>query len=1499
MKISFFRSIIFIGILLWILNPTSLYSQKLTQFSGDSTKFIGELNTVFEGLQDKEYKMTVSVMQDFMQKWNQEQFNPSQKKIIYETCNQMLRKKMHPYPDFYNYIASLDLFITSHRQLSTFFEWSDVIKGLIQNKNSRLLSQFLDFSNEFFGDNYLYKSSSTAWKITNPAFRIIMDSVPIIQTGVTDLICYANQDSMTIYGTKGYFFPLSNRWAGEEGKVNWKRAGLDPDQVYAILHDYQIQVRFSKFSADSVEFVNRKYFKEPLTGSFTNKMLADMTEDRASYPRFASYDKQIGIRNLFPGIHYLGGFNMEGNKVVGTGTRDLNARLDFEKDNKVFATLRSQTFIIHGDRINSSLASITLYHEDDSIFHPGLQMKYINDRRELTLSRDEQVKTISPWFDSFHNIEIYCESLSWKMNDPTLQFEMMKGPNQEGKAIFESSDFFSASRYDRLQGIDDFNPLFLIANYCNKNKKREFTLDEITTFFQRPPEQVEMQILNLATKGFLIYDVANKKAVVKDKLFNYVKAKIGKTDYDVIFFNSAVSGKSNAVLKLDSFDLKIQGVEKVYLSDSQQVYIYPSHEEILLKKNRNFRFSGRVEAGLFDLYARDCSFDYDKFKLNMPVVDSMGVYVRSRTKDPKTQQYPMVHVKTMIRNINGELRIDDPKNKSGLKKFPDYPVFTNTSDAIVNWDNKSIQKGVYKKDKIYYDVAPFTFKNIDNIPTDSLQFKGYLVTGGIFPEIDESLKVRPDYSLGIEKETDTLGLPVYGGKGRFISHIDLSNQGLKGEGKLVYLNSTTSSKDFIFYPDSLKATAQNFTSDEVLAAVEYPSVNGDSLSEFWLPGQDSLTLKTLRKDAIMYNGQAAFKGKLAMTPQGVTGNGTIKTRDSEMDSRQFKFKRRTFDANIADFRIKAYNLTDLAISTQNYQTHFDFDAQKGEFKSNVGISKVEFPFNKYICSMDRFDWLIDNHKIALYNDKNRNLQNLDTISLDKLIDVQFPGTEFVSVDPLQDSLRFFSMQAIYDLKTNVINAEDVRILKVADAAIFPDSGKICIEKTGQMRPLKRAGILANTNTRYHHFYNATLSVYSRKKYSGDADYDYVDRTGRAQKIHFLKVAVDSSGQTFAETWISDSTRLNLSPEFVFMGKAWINAPEKFITLEGGFRPVTDCFKKLNTWTYFKSTIDPAHVMLPVTPNLRATNNEKLFAGLLMSNTHSRIYPAFFTGKESFSDSVMVSATGLASYAVQENEFRISEDSRNKTDEYSNVLKLEVNSCKLTGTGKINLGMIDGSLKMQTYGTLNYFLIPDSVNCRTAISMNFPFSDAALAKLVAQLQATNLNGLVFTTSPYYSAIQSIIGKKEFDKAKSELEMYGKFRKFPDELNRTLFLADVRMKWDTASGSWISYGPIGIGNIGKVQINRVVNGIIQIIKKRNGDDFTVYLELTKNDWYYFNYRNNLLQAMSSNLEFNDLIRTAVQSRAEQKRVDKISKGFRYVVATERKVRDFLRTFRENEE
>ena len=189
-------------------------------------------------------------------------------------------------------------------------------------------------------------------------------------------------------------------------------------------------------------------------------------------------------------------------------------------------------------------------------------------------------------------------------------------------------------------------------------------------------------------------------------------------------------------------------------------------------------------------------------------------------------------------------------------------------------------------------------------------------------------------------------------------------------------------------------------------------------------------------------------------------------------------------------------------------------------------------------------------------------------------------------------------------------------------------------------------------------------------------------------------------------------------------------------------------------------------------------------------------------------------------------------------------------------------------------------------------IDFPFEDKALDLINENISGKNLEGVNLTRPEFLKSLTDILGEKEAEKIVSDIRMFGRFRKYPSELQHTIVLSDVKFKWNYATRSYISQGPIGIGSIGKQQINKYVDGYIEIAKKRTGDVLNIYLEFEKGRyWYYFNYRNNLMQTISSNTEYNNIVRELKDDKRSEKK-SKEGDEYSFIISNLRKKTDFLR-------
>ncbi len=1473
------------------------FSQRTKSFPKDKKIFLERVETFFKESRNinKDQKESIEIMLiDLNQLWNSGAISEKEKTQLIATSNLMLKARMRQFPHFFTFFNCIIDFKNSNQSEESYNAFFKGISGLLSYKKSRHFVRFLKKTNDLLKYNYIHNSRSLKWYSTNNDFYFETDATIKIVFPSLDLICKGNKDSSVITNTKGIYYPIENKWLGEGGKITWERAGFDANDVYAQIGKYKIDMKFARYSVDSVKFFYPAYFPSFLSGSIREKVMANVTKEKASYPRFSSHDKRLAIKNIFQNIDYEGGFAMNGAKILGTGDKFQDAYLRLKKDGEEFVVIASKAFTIRKDRILSNSSSVNIYWKGDSIHHPSLEMKYMNDTKELTLIRGMNDISKSPFFNTYHKLDMYFEAMYWKMDEVKINFSMIRSVGRTSRATFESFNYYSESRFYKLRGIDEINPLYRIKKYIKNYDSRKIYVSELSQQMKIDPAQVKAMLIRLSNLGFLIYDPDDEFVYVKDKVNEYIKALNKKTDYDILQFHSAVNDGVNASLSLLNFDLKIKGVPIVFLSDSQNVFVYPSNQQVLVKKNRDFLFSGRIHAGRFDYYAKGCSFLYDDFKLNMPVIDSMSVKVLAFTPD-KEGKRPLVRLKTVIQALKGDILVDYPTNKSGLKPYSQYPIFNSKGDSYVYYDKPSIQNGVYSQDNFYYHVKPFTIKNIDKFQTDNLKFDGSLTSAGIFPEIVEPLKVQPDYSLGITKITSQGGIANYGGKGTFFNKINLSHKGLRGDGKLEYLTSTSKSNNFIFLPDSMNTIAQSFVVKEQTTLTEYPQLSVTNVKEHWRPYKDSLTVTQIDAPFAMYNKGSRLNGKVVLTPKGLSGSGRMVFERAEMDANSYNFKQHCFDADTANFRLRTYDLTDLAFNTENYKSHIDFEKRIGEFKSNGGVSTVNFPINRYISYMDLLIWSMDKDELALKNTKKLGSKNIDRMSLKELLSANLPGSDFVSTHPAQDSLRFRSPKALFNLKDYVLTVENVKLIKVADAAIAPDQGKVVILRQAEMQALEDAKILANRTTKYHSFYQALATIQGKKSYAANGYYDYIDENATKHQIFFDKIALDSNRQTYATGSISDSSDFVLSPAFDFTGNVKLRASNKFLHFTGGTQIHHSCGQESHPWLKFNAEINPKEIFIPIGSEPRDINNKKLTTAILHSTTISQVHTSFIEPKRFRSDVALISADGYLTYNKLQKKYKVA--SKNKlrdADTLGNMLVLDVKYCTSSGEGIINLGSKLGRVNVETYGIITNKTENNEAILDLVMPVDFFFNDNAL-KMMAESFYTNnnLRGIeALVNGKVKRAFAEMLDKKEAKEVINEMNMYGALRKVPEKLDYTMFLTDVKMRYDDVSKSFISMGEIGIGHIGKVQINKYVNGHMQMIKKRSGDIFTLYLELDESEWYFFHYSNNLMQAYSSIKAFNDFI---VQEKPEKRRLESTKKGkpsYSYYRSTERKKNDFIK-------
>jgi hypothetical protein len=1470
---------------------TNLLAQStIKSFSSDSVKFLAEMTAFFDNANKKDGKDFIE--DKFKPVWLKETWDPAKRAYVYKVCNDLLKKRLRPYPEFKNFLMALINFRQNKLSETTWKQWQAAVEKLMEKAKNKDITSFMEASELLFEGSVLFRSNALQWGASSSDYTIEYDSVPKITFKQTDLISVVKNDSAIIFNTSGAYYPTSDNWIGKGGKVTWARVGVDENTIYAEINKYKLKLSKQGYEVDSAVFYNKVYFPKPIIGKLSDKAVPDANANNANYPKFESYSKRFQINGIANGsVDFDGGFNMSGNRFIGSGNKEKKALIVIKRNGKKFMVASSSIFVFKKDRIYSDEAAITMYLDADSIFHPNLKFNFNIDKRDVNLIRTEAGISRAAYSNTFHKVDMYIEEIYWKIDSAYMNMKTLIG-STIGESSFESSNYFRQERFDQFMMQDQISPLTQMKDYVKSiGGTKEFAATDYAKYVKYPIYEIQPTLVKMAVAGFINYDIDGDWIQVKERLYDYSFARVKLKDYDVINIMSKVQGgANNAQMNLLNYDIKIRGVREIFLSDSQNVYIYPEKQEVTLKKNRNFDFGGKVNAGLLEFYGKKFSFEYDKFKINLNDVDSMKMSIKEKGPNGSSR---VVKIKTVIEGINGELIIDEMTNRSGIKsdKFPQYPVLKTNKESFVYYDRKNIQKGVYNRDKFYFKLDPFTIDSLDNFQPQGIKLDGDFVSAGILPQIREQLSVQPDYSLGFVRKTGTEGLALYTTKGKFDATVKLSHKGLQGDGTISYLTSTTISKDIMFYPDSINANADSYVVKEQPkgSKTEYPPVKGDTVYVHWVPKKDVMQVFSKDKPLDMFAGKLKLNGHINYKPTTMTGSGKTEFAGAEMQSYHYTFKNQKFSADTANFRLKALEQSLYAFSTYNVNATIDFEKKEGSFKSNGKGSIVSFDVNKYICYMDEFKWQMDDNTIEVSSNtktKSNNPGELD-----------FTGPEFISVHPKQDSLRFFAQKAKFDIKNFIISAKSVKYINVADARVYPDSGNVTVLKDAVMKTLNNAEIVANSVTKYHKIYGSTVNVFGRKSYTANGKYDYVDELKKKQTIFFSNISVDTSIQTYADAVIADTSHFMLSPNYEYYGKVFLRSTDQFLTFEGSCMMQHACNTIPKGWFMFKSQINPNQIYIPVGKEVYDKDG-KSFAASIMSTTDSnQVYTAFLSKIISKNDIQVVPAEGYLYFDKPSREYRIA--SKEKLVERSlngNFLSLNANKCIVYGEGKLNLGTDLGQVKTLTVGNATHNTNNDSAYFDLMILLDFFFDDGALDKMADVINAkTDLPATNFGRPTYEKGLREIVGKEKADKLISEVNLYGKFKKFPDELERSMFITDLKMRWDPKSKSYISSGKIGIGNIRKNQINKMVDGWVQLKRKRGGDEINIYLEIEPGTWYFFSYTNGIMQAISSKEDFNTILKELKPEKRQQE-VPKGEKPYQFSSASETKKDLFVKKMKQ---
>lgn len=1471
--------------------PSLLNAQRIDSFPSNPNQFIEPFETFMLANGIKEVKKEFEL---FKTTFTGGGFTEEEQKVVIDIVNTMKAKRMSSSPYFRSYLNALLLLKENDTESKHFKSWHEIVSGFLDDpeRSNREFKLIIDFTIEFFETQTIrYSKSGTSWAATANDFNFqYLNKVPFLQWENTDLIAYRKLDTMRISNTSGSLEPLKETWKGNAGQVNWDSTGLE-GEIYVRFDNYQLDLKKSFYEIDSVIFQYEAFFgSKSVRGKFTDKITNQVGNNLPSYPRFESSEGNLTINNFGKGVEYNGGFSLYGGTVYGTAAGNTKATISLmnQKSEMVFSARSDRFAIKQGRELSAQDVSAVFYYKNDSIAHPSVNIRFDVNTGELELNRGDSGSDRNPFFSSSHNVNIHAEYIIANLNSDTILLGKKSARILKKQPVsFESLNYFNQREYDKLQGLSSVNPVVILMRvYKQKGEPKYIPAKSIGLAYggQISEENLAAFLYNLSKQGFVDYNAETGMVEIKEKVRHYAESNFGQRDYDRISIVSDTLDV-NAYLNINNNAVAIRGVKQLELSPFRRVGLLPDSNTVVLYPGMDLKFGGTLFSGFTDFSGKNFNFDYRGFKVKMDSIDRFRFFppAQDPVAFPNTPAYALT---SDIENTNGTLYIDKTDNKSGKDSIPDFPIFKTEVPSYIYYDDSiRVADTSYNRDAFYFEMKPFELKNLGNYQKEDLAFEGSLISAGIFPDFEQVAIVREDYSLGFEHETPDNGFPIYGEMGRYTGTIDLSNKGLQGKGTLDYLGSSIQSEDFIFRPKNTTGSAESFDVPESRGGdVETPLVHADAVKINWLPYKDSLYIES-DNFQIFQGEDYSFKGLLTLTPSGVKGQGDLSWPKAQVSSDIFSFGANSVSSDTMSVSIKSMEVSDaIALRTDNLNGTIDFDEQIGQFQGN-DTSYVALTHNKYISSMNAFKWDLSNENLALER-ADKGLGN------------------FISTVRGQDSLTFKGRNASIDLKTNDLLVKQVPFVNSADAIIYPDSNLVIVNPGGKMATFTNATIVVDSISRKHKITQAEVNILGRKAYQAKGLYQY-DIAGKEQKIEFSDIVGERVGKgkvslrptaTRASGTVEIQDSFLIDEKTAYYGEISLFSKNTDLNFKGFARLEADKLPK-KTWFGINCAADKSNLVIPY-EYPRDDQGFKVFTGFYLGRDVPFIYPSVMSPPYTLQDRKILDVTGVFKYDKKKDAFIFGDSAKVIGDDTrGNQLVFNNKTGKLDGEGK--LGIADKleftSLDAVGMASTSFVDVPDSLRAQTPppplevdamTGVKFSLPERLFRYVLAEAEANNLS---MTAIPYladqekYKKQLSMLFPtgKELNEAFNGMAL-GKVE-LPSKINDYTFLVtDLKMKWDMDYQSFVSTSPnVGLISVNGKPVNKRIEAYVEYkMPSVGGDRFYYYFKFPSQIFYYFGYKQGVLEIYSNNPQFMD----AAAKMKKSELVTKMPGGETYEILVE---------------
>lgn len=1470
-----------LAVLLFFVTTSILYTyaQAPKSFPEDDAGFINTLSTYIGSNNRPEAKESgVWLKTNLALKTT-----PEDLILIKSISGTMLQKKVPLWPAFYNFTNLLRT-IGNQTDISAdiISKNHELLQQLIQGNSPDAVKQFnfyVDYLNDHYQSKAIYKDKARSWLATENYKIEIENQLPVYVFDKMTLTGTTSGDSLQIFETSGKFYPFTNLWKSNSGKITWRRAGYNEEDVFVLFKNYELDLSKPELTLDTATFSFKPYIKETIQGKFADKLFTSKAVS-AAFPQFTSFDK-VPMK-VSDEVILESGLGIEGNKIFATTTsRAEPARLTIynTKKQKILTSEANKYLINNFKQINAEKAKVNFAFIDtsNSIFHPSSALSYNIEGKNLKITRENSNDARIPFVAPYFKMNLYVDQFDWKIDSNYADMNSTAA-NAKLPAIFESFEYYiegADSKYQQLLNID---PIGALANYCENMDYRRLSIDEIARVWNASGyKAIEQLAFKMMEDGYLYYERETGMVDVYDKLFLHAKIRKEQDDvnFDNIRLSSITQGKVGRLL-LDQKKLQIFGTDRTRITPSVNITMNPSSDTVYISENRGIVFKGRLTAGKFNFYSDSIHFDYDEYVFSLKSIDSMLIMVPSGQADSKGNPF-FTEINTPIEKISGKIYIADPKQRNKSTKYTIYPYFDCNDTSIVVFD-KGIHKDKYSPENFKFKIYPFQLEKMHIYDTDSIKLKGLLQSEGIFEDFEADLSITKDRTLGLDLNTEAKGLSVYNQMATLHGNLILNQDGLTTNGHIIKNNLSYYSDNFLLLPDSIGAQLSKWESVQS-AGMPYPTLSGPESKLSWIPSADSAFIEPVNKSEVLaYNNLTSLTSNFYVKDDSISASGNIKLDESIFESDHIELFPET--ARI--------NKTRLAISKDNNNI-FTSGISDIEIDFKTMVAQIEIPADS--LAKFNFNYLVTNYENYIWDINDNTVTIKDNGTSD--------NKYYEFVENKLKGIRLSANHSVFDEINREINLDGVTQILVADSKVIPDEARLKITNGGLIDILDSATVVLNTDSSYHTINSAQVEILNQDmmKGSGILTVNIGEYTKDVIIESFKTIEVTEGSKRKAKTTyytqglgqIEDADEFRLSEKLFYKGKLLFTSLDKEMSLDGYARSQ---FKSIpeSEWFKIKQSLDLQKSTLGI-DSLKSELGQDIYTGLMLDMNEFTIYPRIIQSKETSTDRPVYIASGFMKSINNDNTLLFGEeDALNKKSAFLPLMKYNDLNGDVEVTGKFPITNNIAPNVFDLYGNASYKRNSnESFTIQGTLAMDLYLTPEIKNLLTRFMNDFHVNGVYSTLTKnrnYSFAITRFLKDPQtISLVNQDMQESGILNLPPNYPMNTVF-ADIQLAYDKIDGTFKSVVPIQMLVFAGKPYAQKINALIEVGPRGKGDFLNIYLSTASNDWIFMRYINGELSIASSDSQ----VTSGISAIKEDKRILKSGKDVIYrIVAINSAIKD----------